>query len=522
MTRILRAFGLLLLAILLFWLWYDAQPKHKIESGLRHGYIGGLTRAEEEAFSEALRFVTGSVKPGGISIALNKPGLGTSLQVLTITDAGSGEFHCGPGNAAYDPHLDAILVHVDLVRAWLAPEFAATELFSPRKSFFIFLLLHELGHRAKHGSMRNMYGAMVSEGDRRLEQEADQYSFDQIEGLAEHPLVIPPGSHSALAEAWKLHPGSFSLFDFNFVPDTRPAGSPKQDPRLDARVEQELLARTEKLRAQPLPIRRDLFLLSLLHALPRAAMRGDSPYSSLHEDRAHPTLVNRFKILLDNYRNRTHGLSYPRDPDGMWAARSDGLAAVAGQIELLNRMQSSPVAEITAPAAIANLTWKGSRLLILTSDGRVYAIERKEMRGNSSRSSLTGILLKPADAIIQPGGHDQWSTIQSELWTGAGDHIYTYTDSGVFEADHGYWKKVKTGNFANLSILSITRSNSSSMMTIWTGDLLKITDPISPVEPLDSELIVIKDGDTIVARRSLLQLQSDVSSRVGENQQRST
>jgi hypothetical protein len=516
MMRILRVLGLFLFASLLFWLWYDAQPKHKIESGLRHAYIGGLTKAEEEAFSEALRFVTSGVKPGGISVALNKPGLSTAIQVLTITDAGSVEFHCGPGNAAYDPHLDAILVHVDLVRAWLAPEYAATELFSPRKAFFIFLLLHELGHRAKHGSTRNMYGAMASEGDRHLEEEADQYSFDEIEGLAQHPLVIQPGSHSALAEAWKLHPGSFFLFNFDFVPDTLQPGDQKPDPRLNAKIANDLLERTAKLRAQPLPVRRDLFLLSLLHALPRAAMRGDSPYSSLHEDRAHPTLVSRFKILLDNYRNSTSGLTYPRDPEGMWAARSDGLAAVAEQIELLNRMQSSPVAEITAPTAIASLAWKDSNLLILASDGRVYAIDRKEMRGDSSRSSLTGILLKPADAIVQPGPHTQWSTIQSELWTGSDGQIYTYTDSGVLEADHGLWTKIKAGPFANLSILSIARASSSSMMTIWTGDLLKITDPANPVEPTDSELIVIKNGDTIAARRSLSQLQADVVSRAGQ------
>jgi hypothetical protein len=223
-----------------------------------------------------------------------------------------------------------------------------------------------------------------------------------------------------------------------------------------------------------------------------------------------PVQKNAYKAAA-----RESSIIYPRDPEGMWAARSDGLAAVAEQIELLNRMQSSPVAEITAPTAIASLAWQDSHLLILASDGRVYAIDRSIMREDSSRSSLTGILLKPADAIVQPGPNTQWSTIQSELWTGSNRHIYSYTDSGVFEAGHGFWTKAKSEPFANLSILSIARSSSSSMMTIWTGDLLKITDPVNPVESTDSELIVIKNGDTIAARRSLSQLQAEVVSRAG-------
>jgi hypothetical protein len=515
MARLWRIVGLLLVTVFLFWLWYDAQPKQKIASGLRHGQIGGLTKTESEAFYEALTFVTSGIRREGVPVVLNQPGSAGAIRVLTVTDSGSSDFQCDPGNAAYDPHLDAVLIHVDLVRAWLKPEYEVTELFSPRKSFFIFLLLHELGHRAKHGSLRKMYGAMSSGGDVRLEEEADQFAFDQMQDLAKRSLVIGTGVHSALAEAWKLPPGSYSLFDFNLIADTRPADSPPIDPKLEKDVEKELVARTAKLRSQPMALRRDLFFLSLLHALPRAAMRGDSPYSSLHRDPAHPTLVNRFRALLEHYRATTRNINYLADPDGLYAARVDELAAVQQQIDLLGQMETSFLTEVTVPASIASLTWRDSQLLVLTRDGDLFAMKPGGVLPDGSTSTLATIQFKPADAIVRAAKNAKWSTIQSELWTDADDHIYTSTDSGVFEADRSSWRKVSAGPFAGLQILSLERSIGSPRMAIWTGDLMKISDPVAPSDPVESELIVVANGETVVTRRPIAQLESEVQSHGG-------
>jgi hypothetical protein len=336
MRLLLRLLGLVLAGSFLYWLWRDAQPAHKIVAGVSEGQIGGLTNQDAEAFREALNFLTTNINAKGVSIALNEPGEQGAIRVLTITDAGTTKFHCGPGNAVYDAGLDAVLIHVDLVHAWLMPEFGTTELFSPRKSFFVFLMLHELGHKIKQGSAQRISGTTASGGDRKLEEAADEYAFEQIDNLANEPLIVGPEARSPLAQAWKLEPGTYYLFGYDLVTGPWPVGASQAE----SEAQEQLRQQTARLRAQAFNVRRDLFFLSLMHAVPRAAMRGDSPYSSLDDDPAHPTLVNRLQTLLENYQARTSGLTYPRDSAGMWAGRSEGFAAVEQQISMLNQMRS--------------------------------------------------------------------------------------------------------------------------------------------------------------------------------------
>ena len=340
--RVVRLFAALLIAALLCWLWYDARPQRKISRGIAKGQIGGLSSSETRAFREALSWVAGSLDSKDATVALNEAGARADLRVLTITDTGAGDFRCGPGNAVYDSRLDAVLIHAGLVHAWLTPEFGTSEVFSSRKMFLIFLLLHELGHTIEHASTRRMYGALASEGDRRLEEEADSFAFDRIKRLTRRPLTVSPGQPGVLAAAWKLQAGSYRLSGFDLVTDL-----PKPGGRYPA-LPKELLDEAAKLQRQPDELRADLFFLSWMHAIPRAAMRADTPYSSLHEDRGHPTLVRRLNSLLQRYRLETAGLAYGAGPDGLWAGRTDALAAVEEQTALLNSMSALPTGSAAA------------------------------------------------------------------------------------------------------------------------------------------------------------------------------
>jgi len=302
--RVVRILAGVIVIGLLFWLWLDARPQRRIAQAIVKGQIGGLSPTETQSFREAASWLAAAID--GATITVNEAGVKSAVHIFTIADAGSDAFHCGPRNALYDSGLDAVLIHADLVRAWLTPEFGTSEVFSPRKLFLVFLLLHEIGHKVKHGTTRRMYGALASEGDRRLEEEADAYAFDAIERLARTPLTVGSAERPALAKAWKLPPGSYSLAGWDLVTDLpKPGQALGTYPPLPEEVRQE----AAQLQKQPEDVRTDLLLLSWMHALPRAAMRADTPYSSLHEDRGHPTLVGRLNTLLQRYRLQSLDLS---------------------------------------------------------------------------------------------------------------------------------------------------------------------------------------------------------------------
>ena len=508
--RVVRILAAVLLIGLLFWLWYDARPQRKIARAIAKGQIGGLSATEMQAFREAMSWLAAAID--GATITVNEPGAKSTVRVLTIADTGSETFHCGPGNALYDSGLDAVLIHADLVRAWLTPEFGTSEVFSPRKLFLVFLLLHEIGHKVKHGATRGTYGALALGGDRRLEEEADTYGFDAMQRLARTPLTVSSGERAMLAKAWKLPPGSYRLAGWDLVTDVpKPGQALGTYPPLPEEARQE----ASQLQKQPEEVRTDLLFLSWMHALPRAAMRADTPYSSLHEDRGHPTLVRRLNTLLQRYRLQSTALSYRAGPDGLWAGRTDALAAIEEQTELLNRMSSQPLLEITLPSAVAALTWTDAKLLILTDDGNLYSVAREQMTHPSGPSPLAKLLLTTGAATVRPQRPDQWATIQAELWTDNRGRAFIYADDGIYEQSDRVWRRLSQGPLAAVSILSVTRSASAAHWVIWTGDLLKITDPHTRSPPVANELIVVEDGSMAGARRSIEALMDDVRARTG-------
>jgi len=505
--RGLRVGGFAALLLIVAWLAYDSQPAARVGRAVRAGRVGGLDTQEQQALHQALSWVVAGAGLPGNGVAINELRPDAAIRVLTVTDAGSREFNCGPGNAVYDSHLNAILIHVDLARGWLTSEFGTAEMFSIRKTFLLFLLLHEIGHQVLHGATQATYPAALEGGaERARETEADEYAFTRMESLARVPLVASGDASDALAKAWSMRPGSYVLFGFDLVtdlPDPATVHGNYPPPT------EEALAQAASLRALPEPVRRDLFILSWMHALPRAAMRADTPYSSFNENEGHATLVRRITDLFNRYRERTAGLDYVGDPDGLWASRTEALAAVQQQLTLLGTISTQPLYEVTLPAAISSMSWEPTRLLIMTDDGNVYTIPRETLK-RTGGSSLTRLLLGQDQAIVRPERKDAWVTLQANVWSDEQQRIFTYTDDGMMEARDGFWRRVSEEPLRSLSVLTLTQSRPTlSRWVIWTGDVLKISDPGGEQVARESELVVM-DGHKITARRPIAGLFADV------------
>ena len=504
-----RATALVAVCGLLAWMVWDTRTGRRIEQGLAAGQLGGLDPEETRALQELVYWIGAGGSASEITV--NTASRGSGLRVLTVTPKGEVAFQCGPGNAVYNSQLDAILVHVDLVKSWMASEFGTHEVFSVRKVFPLFLLLHEFGHRERHGRTLRMYGPSAGRSDgRRLEDEADTYSLERLHTLARTPLSVAAGS--PLARRWNLPPGSYPLNGFSLTIDLpKPGEAYGQYPS----PTEETLQRVAALQHLPEAARLDLFTLSWMHDLPRAAMRGDSPYSSLHQDVDHATLVRRIRLLLAQHRAMLPGVEYQRSADGTWAGSQEALRAVERQLDVLEQMGGSRLSEVTLPDSISDLTWTPTALLLVTDDGNVYRVTDAELEAEAPYG-LTKIMLSPERAHVRPENRGSWSTFQSDLWTADDGRIFLYTDSGIQEARDGFWRPVGDRQLASVSILSSTPFRDDPLRAvIWTGDAIKMSERGAVTRGSDHDVFVLEKGRSIGARRPLTDMFAEASRHTG-------
>jgi hypothetical protein len=505
---VVRAAGLLLVVALCFWLVRDGRPERRIERGIQRGEIGGLTKVETAAFRDVLGWVSLALSPKPQTVALNQGGT-ADLRVLTVATTGERRFGCGPGNAVYDSTLDAVLIHAGLVKGWLQPEFGVHEVFSLRRTSLLFVLLHEIGHRELHGRTRAMYGdhSAATSGS-RLEAEADAYAIDKLVAVARTPLRVDEHNGQSIAAVWGLTHGIYSLNGFRLAPGTHADGAGTDLTRFD------IEAPARELQGLPSEARLDLFMLGWFSELPRAALRGDSPYSALHADAQHDSLVKRLRSMLGHYLSARAATRYDGDPNGVWVSDEEAVAAATRQLDLFGILTDATIVEITVPASVSALAWDGNSLLVMTDSGHLYRVLPEDIPMEAASRRLLRRRLSPDDALVRPAA-TEWATLQTEVWADTLGRIYCHTDHGIMEAAEGSWRKTTAAGLDSMSILDFTRFQSGPQWLIYTGDLMKMTEPGAEFRSSDHDVLVLANGNRITVRRALEDFLIDIQLAAG-------
>ena len=153
---------LLLLAVLalVVWLAMSSDPQEQLRQDLNRalatGRIGRLKEEQHHHYSEVLGWWA---KAAGIeqSVLLDRPFDRNALNVYTIDSPIAGLAKVEPGNAIYDPHLDAIFISIELFEPTLVVHLYGYISIQGRRDdpprlngYLLFLYLHELGHRVLH------------------------------------------------------------------------------------------------------------------------------------------------------------------------------------------------------------------------------------------------------------------------------------------------------------------------------------------------------------------------------------
>ena len=290
---------------------------------------------------------------------------------------------CGPGNAVYDSGIDAIFVHRDLAVA------ATGEEWTTDKLYFVFLLLHELGHRDRHGGERRMFDEMSTDDlDPELdifEQEADGFAFERLQDLYKSDLATEQ------PVVGDVHRRTVGLLD-------RPI--PNED-----RLWNDIFLLTRE------------FFPNLLSSSER--------FTPLHRDRSHPTIVRRFARFLEVISERGIASEEIRQR----------LALNTELLQRLDAMQQRPTCELLAGEAVAHFHGTAEHLYLLTSHGTAYRAALDEIRSTLDSSSHSIIRLSsPAiGALPKAVGYVMG------VWGASSLHVVTH-DGAIYRESGSTWR----------------------------------------------------------------------------------
>ena len=201
-----RLFLLLAVLALVAWLAMGPDPQEQqrqnLDQALATGRIGRLNEEQHRHFSEVLGWWT---KAAGVeqSVLLDRPFDVNALNVYSIDSPITGLVKVKPGNAIYDPHLDAIFISLELFEPTLVVHLYAYISIQGRRDapprlngYLLFLYLHELGHRVLHRPPPA--GLTVGQ----LEDQADSFAVGVMKNayqsyvpVAARPSYSHPYSH---------------------------------------------------------------------------------------------------------------------------------------------------------------------------------------------------------------------------------------------------------------------------------------------------------------------------------------
>jgi hypothetical protein len=175
----------LLATLVLFWLaaslidWRAAILSFRMDRALASGKFA-LPPAEEKQLSEWLDSLHREFGPPFSGFSLNRPLTRHKLNLYTERRKGEWFDSDESYNARYYPDVHAIVLSRDLVAIGVVPYSERS-----RSAFFMFVLLHELGHSNLHRTKRSSlsfsaYGDPHSPYTTKLEEQADDFAATHL------------------------------------------------------------------------------------------------------------------------------------------------------------------------------------------------------------------------------------------------------------------------------------------------------------------------------------------------------
>ena len=257
--------GGLLVALIL-----DSSPgearRKWIEAAIKSGRIGRMSPARSAYLRTVLAGVAEQAKLDG-TIVLNSTDQPNSLHVYTIDPGTESITGCGRGNAVYDATQDAIFLDESLVdpvdflnlgEETQHSNSITTDDIAPLKTYLVFLLFHELGHRTLHRHAKASFDVGRST-DRRREIEADQFA---VSLLTKSLMDRSPLTSSIFAKNY--------LYGVALTPELPPRD------------------------------RAWLALVDMAHFISVSTMFSATPIAATYHDAAHPSFLDRSESIIDN------------------------------------------------------------------------------------------------------------------------------------------------------------------------------------------------------------------------------
>lgn len=322
-----RLAAVLFVAVLAGLLALSQSPKTRraaaLDQALAEGLIGRVDKVQEERLRNTITLMIEALGLD-VTIAIDEKFDSSKLKVYTTSAGAEAITGCGPGNAKYDPELDAIFIdesffQVDGFRhIFEASSYGAVLGFREDpvfpEVFLRFVLMHELGHRALH---RNI--AASGAGTTSREIEADNFALDGLRkfyaldrtrgsGLVQPPLIELVGGSALVRE--DLSPEEQVYVDL--------AGA--------------------------------LFIMSVWN------LYLGTPYSPFYHDAEHPTFLDRTATALKALRGR----------DDIGAELRSNLAFLSASVERESAVGGRTFTEVLTSAPISDVGFSTSGLMVLT------------------------------------------------------------------------------------------------------------------------------------------------------------
>ena len=260
------ALGLFFVSCILFLIFGSNRGKNRTQTigdQIRSGNIGQLSAERRIYLAEVIKQVmlAANISP---QVSINSGTELDGLHVYTVSSNVESLTGCGRGNAIYDASLDAIFIDENLVNPQdflsLGEEtdhsnsITVNDLIS-QKTYLIFILLHELGHRALHRNLQATFDTTKS-ASRARELEADEYAVT----ILERTLQQPNSLNSMLAAEKGPFRDAFSL------------ATPRE--------------------------RAWLTIAQMVDQMSLQLMFSSTPISSLYQDFSHPSMIDRAESFL--------------------------------------------------------------------------------------------------------------------------------------------------------------------------------------------------------------------------------
>ena len=250
------------------WLCFQGSTKDRrqlIEQLLHEGRLATLTKDQAVNLESRLNVL---VRAAAFTnrVNLNQPFDTNCINFFLTTAQSSRITGCGLGNAVYDAGIDAVFIDSEILfPTRIQSTFASASLVKndlPDEtaiSYFEYVILHELGHRALHRNVRGAFDIVGNRDEkvRKIESEADSFA---IERLAMLQVREANGSRRISSNGrFKAPPGLQSDFSSAALVN----------------------------------------LCNMSYEMTRSCLFGDTPYSPFTTDAGHPAFVDRMVGLLE-------------------------------------------------------------------------------------------------------------------------------------------------------------------------------------------------------------------------------